>query len=176
MTYTILADTFILSPGLTTPGSIREDNVSLFFARFLPACLFPEENRPFCIKLCILGCQDVFCFFCFFSTVTNTAKDFQRKPKGFPQKEQVFPVENPQKSLDLPHFPQSFPHIVENSLFPHPFSTETIHHHQICASITKRMDLVFYGMQFGPHRIAKYLSAKSKNRRDFSRRFFTCFT
>lgn len=86
-------------------------------------------------------------------------------------------MENPQKTLDLPRFPQSFPHIVENSPFPHPFSTEKIQRVQICASVTKRMRLVFYGMQFDSHQIAKYVPAEIKKAAVLTHDgFLFCFT
>ena len=86
-------------------------------------------------------------------------------------------MENPQKNLDFPRFPQSFPHIVENSPFPHPFSTEKVQRVQICASVTKRTRLVFYGMQFDSHQIAKYVPAEIKKAAVLTHDgFLFCFT
>ena len=148
MTYTILADTFVPSARLTTPGPGRGHGVSLFFRSCFHFPRHPVGKRPFCIKYCILGCQYVLYILYFFSTVTPPAKVFKGKQKGFPQKEQVFLVENSQKPLDLPYFPHSFPHTVENSPFPHLFSTIKIPSAQICARVTKTVQLVKICMKF----------------------------
>ena len=150
------------SARLTTPGSGRGHGVSLFFCPYFYFPRRPVGKRPFCIKYCILGCQDVLYILYFFSTVTPAAKVFKRKQKGFPQKEEVFLVENSQKPLDLPCFPQSFPHTVENSPFPHPFSTGKPPLHENCAKGTIFSQLVKTCMKFDSYQIAKSKPVKNK--------------